>query len=122
MLHHSRTRAVSQAEMESLNMAVRERLKVGNNVIEAEVHDEFADGYSNGYLYYYDTNHQLSHPLTTKSIHAFMTDNLFDKRAASQWTLVLCSDGLPPFVKMTSGFSLLVSSYLNSLLPPNLYP
>jgi hypothetical protein len=81
MLHHSRRRAVSQAEMESLNMAVRDQLKVGNKVIETEIHDEFADGY----LYYYDTNHQLSRPLTTKSIHAFMTDNLVAKRASSQW-------------------------------------
>ena len=57
-------------------MAVREQLRVGNNVLDTEVYDEFADGYSNGYLYSYDTNHQLSRPFTTKSIHVFMTDSL----------------------------------------------
>ncbi len=62
-------------------MAVREQLEVGNNVIEAEVYDEFA----NGYLYYYDTNYQLPRPLTTKFIYTFMTENLFDKRATAQW-------------------------------------
>ena len=66
-------------------MAIREQLEAGNNLIEAEVHDEFADGYINGSLYYYDTNHQLSRQLTTRSIYTFMTDNLFDKRATAQW-------------------------------------
>lgn len=66
-------------------MAIREQLAVGNNVIEAEVYDEFANGYSNGNLHYYDTNYQLSRPLTTKSVYTFMMENFFDKRATSQW-------------------------------------
>lgn len=66
-------------------MAKREQLEVGNNIVEADVHDEFADGYSNGYLCYYDTNQQLPRPLTTKSMYNFMTDNLFHKQATGQW-------------------------------------
>jgi|GEM_PF-1392205 len=66
-------------------MAIREQLEVGNNLVEAEVHDEFFDGYINGSLYYYDTNHQLPRPLTTKSIYTFMKDNLVDKRATARW-------------------------------------
>lgn len=66
-------------------MAIREQLEVGNNLVEAEVHDEFFDGYINGFLYYYDTNHQLPRPLTIKSIYTFMKDNLVDKRATARW-------------------------------------
>jgi hypothetical protein len=43
-------------------MAKPEQIVVGNNTIEAGVHNDFADGYNNGYLYYYDTNHQLPRP------------------------------------------------------------
>lgn len=66
-------------------MAEREQLEVGNNVVEAEAHDEFADGYINGSLYYYDTNHQLARPLTTESVYTLMTENLFDQRATPRW-------------------------------------
>lgn len=66
-------------------MAEREQLEVGNNVIEAEAHDEFADGYINGSLYYYDTNHQLARPLTTKSVYTFIAENLADQRMTFQW-------------------------------------
>ena len=55
-----------------------ERLEVGNNTVEAN--GEFADGYFNGSLYYYDTNHQLPRPLTSEAIYAFMEHNLFDQR------------------------------------------
>ena len=64
-------------------MAEREKLEVGNNAIEAD--GEFADGYSNGSLYYYDTNHQLPRPLTSEAICAFMRDNLFDRQATARW-------------------------------------
>lgn len=60
-----------------------ERLEVGNNTVEAN--GEFADGYFNGSLYYYDTNHQLPRPLTSEAIYAFMEHNLFDQRATPQW-------------------------------------
>ena len=66
-------------------MARQERLEVGNNTVEARTVDEFAAGYSNGYLYYYDTNHQLPRPLTTESVYHFMTENLSDKRASAEW-------------------------------------
>jgi hypothetical protein len=71
--------------MEGLNMAEREQLEVGNNVLEAEAHDEFADGYTNGSLYYYDTNHRLARPLTTNSVYNFMAENLSDQRATPRW-------------------------------------
>ena len=62
-------------------MAEREKLEVGNNTVEAD--GEFADGFCNGSLYYYDTNHQLPRPLTSEAICAFIMDNLFDRRATS---------------------------------------
>jgi hypothetical protein len=66
-------------------MAKQERLEVGNNTIEAQTADEFAAGYSNGYLTYYDTNHQLPRPLTTESVYLFMAANLSDRQATAQW-------------------------------------
>ena len=76
----------------------KETLKVGNNAIEAEA--DFADGYSNGNLYYYDRNHQLPRPLTCEAISAFMTANLSDQRASGSWntgfvlgwTVALCEN------------------------------
>lgn len=64
-------------------MAPREKLEVGNNSIEAE--SEFADGYCNGSLYYYDTNHQLPQPITSEAISTLMMENLFDRRATPRW-------------------------------------
>lgn len=64
-------------------MAECERLEVGNNTVEAD--GEFADGYCNGSLYYYDTNNQLPHPLNSEAICAFMENNLFDQRATARW-------------------------------------
>jgi hypothetical protein len=66
-------------------MARQERLKVGNNTVEAGIVDGFAAGYSNGYLYYYDRNHQLPRPLTTESVYRFMEVNLSNKRATAEW-------------------------------------
>ena len=66
-------------------MARQERLEVGNNTVEAGTVDEFAAGYSNGYLYYYDTNHQLPRPLTTESVYHFMAENLSDRRGTAEW-------------------------------------
>jgi hypothetical protein len=66
-------------------MAGQERLEVGNNTIEARSVDEFAAGYRNGYLYYYDTNHRLPRPLTTESVYRFMAENLSDERATAEW-------------------------------------
>lgn len=64
-------------------MAQREMLEVGNSIVDAD--DEFADGYTNGNLYYYDTNHQVSHPLTSEAIHDFIMENLTDPRATARW-------------------------------------
>ena len=85
-------------------MAKPEQIVVVNNIVEAKTHDDFADGYSNGYLYYYDKNHQLPHPLTTESIYTFMRENLFDQRAIPQWNagfvfgwIVACWENEPAF-------------------------
>lgn len=64
-------------------MAQREKLQVVNNTIEIE--GEFAGGYTNGYLYYYDTNHQLPRPFTGEGVYAFMMENVFDQRATAEW-------------------------------------
>ncbi len=64
-------------------MTNREKLEVGNNSIEAE--SEFADGYCNGNLSYYDTNYQLPRPLTSEAVYTFMMNNLFDQRAIPRW-------------------------------------
>jgi|SRR5579859_3889948 len=64
-------------------MAGREKLKVGNGIIE--IKGDFADGYFNGSLYYYDTNHQLPRPFTCESIYAFMQENLLDQHATPRW-------------------------------------
>jgi hypothetical protein len=85
-------------------MAKLEPIVVGNNTIEAGIHDDFADGYSNGYLYYYDTNHQFPRPLTTGCIYDFMRENLFDQRATPQWNsgfvfgwIAACCENNPAF-------------------------
>jgi len=64
-------------------MEKREKLEVGNSSVEAE--GEFADGYYNGSLYYYDTNHQLPRPLTSEAICTLMLSNLFDQQATPRW-------------------------------------
>jgi hypothetical protein len=85
-------------------MAKTEQIVVGNNTIEATTPDDFADGYNNGYLYYYDTNHQFRRPLTTGSIYEFMRENLFDQLASPQWNagfvfgwIVACCENDPAF-------------------------
>ena len=64
-------------------MEKRETLEVGNNHVEAA--GTFADGYCNGNLYYYDTNHQLPRPLTCEAICSLMLSNLTDNRATPEW-------------------------------------
>jgi len=64
-------------------MKEHERLEVGNNTIEADT--EFAGGYYNGNLHYYDTNCQLPRPLTSEAICTFVQENLLDQQASFQW-------------------------------------
>ncbi len=64
-------------------MAEHEKLEVGNNTVEAS--GDFADGYFNGNLYYYDTNHQLPRPLTDEAIYNFMLENFFDQQKTPRW-------------------------------------
>ena len=64
-------------------MPDRENLEVGNNTIYADA--DFTDGYYNGSLYYYDTNHQLPQPLTSEAVSTFMIENLRDERATARW-------------------------------------
>ena len=65
-------------------MTKQEMLEVANNAIE-EDDCEFADGFVNGYLYCYDTNHQLSQPHTCQAVYTFTMDNLFDKQKSRKW-------------------------------------
>ena len=60
-----------------------EREQVGNNILEAD--SDFADGYANGTLYYYDTNHQLPRPFTSQAVYTFMMENLFNPLASAEW-------------------------------------
>ncbi len=55
-------------------MAKQEVLEVANNTVVND-DDEFADGFGNGYLYYYDRAHQLACPLTCQSVYAFLCEN-----------------------------------------------
>jgi hypothetical protein len=64
-------------------MVTRETLEVGNNSIDAE--SESADGYCNGNLYYYDTNHHFPRPLTSESIRCLMLESLQDMRTGVSW-------------------------------------
>lgn len=65
-------------------MTKQEMLEVANNSIE-DNDSEFSDGFINGYLYCYDTNHQLSRPLSCQAVYTFMMDNLFDTRKTHKW-------------------------------------
>lgn len=65
-------------------MATQEMLEVVNNTIE-DNDEEFGDGFINGYLYYYDTNHQLSRPLSCQAVYTFMMDNLHDEGKTRRW-------------------------------------
>src|SRR5947209_1840262 len=78
------TELQAQKERASI-MAHRENLEVGNNSIHADT--EFADGYCNGKLYYYDTNHQFPPPLTSEVVQSFVMENLRDERATVQWNV-----------------------------------
>lgn len=64
-------------------MAERRKLEVGHNTIETG--DDFAEGYANGYLYYYDTNRQLPRPFTDAAICSFMAENLLEQEYTPQW-------------------------------------
>ncbi len=64
-------------------MAQPEKVRTVNNTIEVD--SDFADGYFNGSLYYYDMNHQLPRPFTSQGIYTFMNENLFDQRATAEW-------------------------------------
>lgn len=65
-------------------MAKQEMLEVVNNTIE-DNDKEFGDGFINGYLYYYDTNHQLSRPISCQAVYIFMMNNLHDERKTRKW-------------------------------------
>lgn len=56
---------------------------VNNHLVDDDA--EFADGFYNGYLYYYDTNHQLSYPLSCQSVYTFLSENLNDTSKSHRW-------------------------------------
>ena len=66
-------------------MAARELLPAGNNSIDAE--DDFASGFTNGSLYYYDTTHQLPRPSKSEAISCFILGNLHDTHASVHWNV-----------------------------------
>lgn len=56
---------------------------VNNHLVDDDA--EFVDGFYNGYLYYYDTNHQLSRPLSCQSVYCFLRENLNDTSKSHRW-------------------------------------
>lgn len=77
-------------------MAKQEMLEVVNNTIEDD-DSEFADGFINGYLYYYDTNHRLARPSSCQAVYTFMIDNLHDERKTGRWNAGFVFGGTAAF-------------------------
>lgn len=88
-------------------MAQREKVQVVNNTIEIE--GEFAGGYTNGYLYYYDTNHQLLRPFTGQADTLSWWKISLISAQPLNGMLASCSAGLSRSAKIIQRFSLPVS-------------
>ena len=52
----------------------RKQLEIGNSTIDAS--EEFAEGYYEGRIYYYDDNNKLREPMTSEQLNALL-DRLF---------------------------------------------
>jgi hypothetical protein len=62
------------------------QIQIGNSTIVLPSNtDDFHDGYSNGYLYYYDERHRPPFPLTSSHITAFIHTNMTDSRKSQSW-------------------------------------
>jgi hypothetical protein len=63
-----------------------QQIQLGNSTIVLPSNtDDFHDGYSNGYLYYYDERHRPPFPLTSSHITAFIHTNMTDSRKSQSW-------------------------------------
>jgi hypothetical protein len=61
-------------------------LQIGNStIVLTDPNSDFHDGYSNGYLYYYDERHRPPFPLTSESIITFIQTNMTDPRKSQGW-------------------------------------
>ncbi len=61
-------------------------LQIGNSTIILTDHnDDFHDGYSNGYLCYYDGRHRPPFPFTSDTIITFIQTNMTDPRKSQGW-------------------------------------
>lgn len=61
-------------------------LQVGHStIVLTDNDDDFHDGYSNGYLYYYDERHRPPFPLTGDRITTFIQTNMTDPRKSQSW-------------------------------------
>ncbi|HLG61073.1 MAG TPA: hypothetical protein VKY19_04015 [Ktedonosporobacter sp.] len=61
-------------------------LQIGHSTIVLTDHnDDFHDGYSNGYLYYYDERHRPPFPLTSDTITTFIQTNMTDPHKSHNW-------------------------------------
>jgi hypothetical protein len=86
-----------------------QQIQVGNSaIVRTENTDDFHDGYSNGYLYYYDRRHRPPFPLTSEQITAFIQTNMTDSRKSQCWNAgfitgwmeALCENGPRTFCSL----------------------
>ena len=91
-------------------MTERERLEVGNNTVEAN--GEFADGYCNGSLYYYDKIISYHAPQPVRQFTPLWRITCLTNGQLPGGTLDLSSGGLRLCVRTIQRFSLPVSLFL----------
>ena len=61
-------------------------LQIGTStIVLTDYNDDFHDGYSNGYLYYYDERHRPLFPLTSDTVTTFIETNMTDPRKSQSW-------------------------------------
>lgn len=84
-------------------MSDREQIQAGGNFIDAEM--DFADGVSEGYLYYYDRNYQLPRPFTSESLQGFLVKHMHDERETNAFNMGFVTGWLKAFFENdTNGF------------------
>ena len=65
-------------------MTIHQELELGNNHL-LDNDAEFTSGFSNGNLFYYDTNFHPSEPLSCQTVYQFMREHLSDHRDSDRW-------------------------------------
>jgi hypothetical protein len=86
-----------------------------------EADGEFADGGWKGSLYFSDTDHQLTRPLTSEAIYDFEKDNLFDPEGNPSMECLFCVSVDYGLRENNPAFCLPVSSFLNRQSRPKRY-